>query len=204
MRNPETDDLGFVSLMGMQGEHLALALYIGVEGLMRFWRFEQMPDYAPSESLLQIPHLQASFEDRADLSEADRRLIQDLGLRFRGRQAWPSFRSYRPGFFPWQLEAAEARFLTHALEQAVHVAQRFKEDSRILPNLAEGAFLVRVPRKEQETLLWEDQIVTLPPPALPPIPVMIDGAALDVLLALPRTRADVEVDCVFFPARIGP
>jgi hypothetical protein len=121
VQDPETEEIGFVSIMGMLGEHLALALYLGAEGLYGFWGFQQVADSAPAEALLEIPHLQASFEDRGELTKKDRDLIKELGLKFRGRQAWPMFRCYRPGYLPWYLEAPEARSLTYALEQAVEV-----------------------------------------------------------------------------------
>ena len=41
-----------------------------------------------------------SFEDRDALQEEDLAVIRGLGLSFRGRQAWPLFRSYRPGYLP--------------------------------------------------------------------------------------------------------
>jgi len=143
VQNPETGQTGFVSVMGMLGEHLALAVYLGPEGLYRFWGFQQMAATGPPETLFELPHLQVSFEDRNKLNQKDRDVINSLGLRFRGRQAWPMFRSYRPGFWPWYLEAAEARFLTFALEQAVDVALRFKEAPAMLEAPDEQSYLVR-------------------------------------------------------------
>ena len=58
---------------------------------------------------LGVPQLQASFEDRSELHDKDRQVIKDLGLKFRGRQTWPLFRSYRAGFVPWHLDADEGR-----------------------------------------------------------------------------------------------
>jgi len=138
-QDPETEQLGFVSVMGMLGEHLALAVYLGPEGLYGFWGFQRLADTAKDASrqgkpfllsrilsddvlpevFFRLPHFQTSFENRNELRQKDRDLIKQLGLKFRGRQAWPMFRSYRPGFWPWYLEAWEVRFLTHALEQAV-------------------------------------------------------------------------------------
>ena len=52
------------------------------------------------ELFLRVPQLQASFEDRNELRDKDRQVIKELGLKFRGRQAWPMFRSYRTGLCP--------------------------------------------------------------------------------------------------------
>lgn len=56
------------------------------------------------------------------------------------------FRSYRPGFWPWYLEAAGAHFLTCVLEQAVEVALHSKEDPALLEPPDDESYLVRVPR----------------------------------------------------------
>jgi hypothetical protein len=78
-------------------------------------------------------------------------------LKFRGRKSWPSIRSYRPGYFPWYLTADEARFLTVAFQQAVDVALRFKEDRHLLDGPESGLYLVRVPEKKYDQLVWKDE-----------------------------------------------
>ena len=54
-----------------------------------------------------IPHLQASFVDQNQLRKKECAIVRQLGLEFRGRQAWLLFRSYPPGFFPWFIEGDE-------------------------------------------------------------------------------------------------
>jgi hypothetical protein len=66
------------------------------------------------------------------------------------------FRSYRPSFFPWFLEAGEARFLSVALEQLSDVAPRFREDPSLLEPSGGESYLLRAPRRKGGTLLWED------------------------------------------------
>ncbi len=201
IQNPETDELGFASIMGTLGEHLALALYLGAKGLQAFWHWEETG--VPPEDLFDLPlQLQASFEDRGELTKKDRGVIKKLGLKFRGRQAWPLFRSYRPGFLPWYLEAQEARFFACALEQAVDVALRFKQDPQILPPEDGDSYLVRVPRKEEGDLVWEDVVVTVPPVEPDPIPISVDMAALEGVKRLPRGERLLEMDLFVAPIRI--
>jgi hypothetical protein len=193
VQDPETGEIGFVSIMGMLGEHLAVAVYLGAEGLYSFWGFQQIADSAPPEALLGIPHLQASFEDRGELSAKDRAVIKELGLKFRGRQEWPLFRSYRPGYLPWYLEAPEAQTLTYALEQAVEVTLRFKEDPGMLDPSDEESYLVRVPREVRGNLVWEDEVVRVPPVEPEPIPVVMDLEALAYVKQLPRGEHTLEM-----------
>ena len=84
VRNPETNQLGFASVMGILGEHYAVNVYLGVEALYDFWNLEnqdmefpedeeEFPDElagAVMEQLLLIPQLQLSFEDRDDVPRA--------------------------------------------------------------------------------------------------------------------------------------
>ncbi len=55
VQNPETDELGFVSVMGMLGEHYAVSLYLGSKGLYEFWVFEEIGHLATPEGLLKTP-----------------------------------------------------------------------------------------------------------------------------------------------------
>ena len=181
VHNPETEELGFASVMGMFEQHFALALYIGPENLTRFWAMQESEDSENPEHLLETHQLQASFEDRSELTNQDRKVITQLGLHFRGRKSWPLFRSFRPGYFPWYVEAAEVRFLTHAVEQAVEVALRLKEDPDTLNTPADDCYLVRIPREEKNTLVWEDKTVTVLPADSTPTPVPIDTEKLEEL-----------------------
>src|SRR3954470_9743139 len=49
VQNPETGELGFVSLMGMAREHFAVAVYLGAEGLYGFWEIEVAPSLEAPE-----------------------------------------------------------------------------------------------------------------------------------------------------------
>lgn len=104
VQNPENDEIGYCCIMGRMGEHFALAVYLGTEGLDGYLRI-QSGEILPGD--VDILHLQkclmASFEDRDFLQKPDLQVIKELGLKFRGRNSWPLFRSYRPGYHPWYL-----------------------------------------------------------------------------------------------------
>ena len=132
VRNPETGQIGYASVMGRLGEHLALGVYLGSEGLMGFYQLSARKEKSSADLFFETPQLQASFEDREVLSDKDRQVIKSLGLRFRGRQEWPLLRSYVPGYVPWFLTPGEARFLTVALQQSLEVAGRLQENPSLL------------------------------------------------------------------------
>ncbi|MGH3086646.1 MAG: DUF7309 domain-containing protein, partial [Rubrobacteraceae bacterium] len=200
VQSPETGELGLVSVMGMLGEYYAVDVYVGSEGIHGFLDLQEMGPFADPEALIQIPQLHASFENREELDRRDREVIKELGLKFRGRNAWPMFRSYRPFFFPWFLEPEEVRFLSVALEQLVDVAPRFREDDSLLePSDGEG-LLLREPRREGETLVWEDGSTGVPPLDAPPIEVEMEEAKIEALASLPKREIHLEMDFLMFPA----
>lgn len=198
VQDPETDELGFASVMGALGEHYAVAVYLGPQALYDFLAIEEAGDAMPAESILEVPQLQASFEDRNILRDEDRQVIKQLGLKFRGRNAWPMFRSYRPGYFPWYLEADEARFLAVALEQVLDVAPRFREDPALLETDDE-CYLMRIARRKGKKLAWEDCVMEVPPPERPPINLMMDVPLLEKLKQSPQSGSRIEMDFFMFP-----
>ena len=166
VQDPESGEIGYCCVMGNLGEHYALAVYLGAEGLegLNFIN-ETFGRATPQEVLLRQCCLMLSFEDREMLDTRDRQTIKQLGLKFRGRQEWPQFRSYRPGYLPWHLMPDEERFLTVAIEQAMEVALRFKDDRGLLAPGRRSArrflrspreFLVRVPKRIEAGWAWED------------------------------------------------
>lgn len=190
IRNPDTGEIGYASVMGRLGEHLALAIYHGSEGLSGWYRLSQNAEPENETILLEIPHMQASFEDRNGLTDKDRQVIKSLGLKFRGRQEWPLFRSYVPGYLPWYLTLAEARFLTIALEQTVEMAERLLQDPDALDRQAEGLFLVRT-RTEQG---WKEEWLEPEPIPARATRMLEEGAAAAIVQQYPARIKRVEVD----------
>jgi hypothetical protein len=202
VRNPETGELGFVSVMGMEDMHSFIALYRGNKALYDFWDFHDAAAYDLPEQIMEIPQLQVAFENRDLLDEKDYALIKKLNLKFRGKNAWPKFRSIRSGYLPWYISGDEARFLIYALEQIIDVAGRFEEDEYLL-DLDEDMYLVRIPVKKGNSMVWEDRIMEIPPPDLESIPIRVDKGDLETLRNIPHGDMIFEIDFFIFPAKIG-
>jgi hypothetical protein len=202
VQDPETGEVYYVSVMGELGEHFAIAAYPGAKGLNGFWTMNQGILEESPEVFVLVPQLQASFEDRAQLTDQDRRLIKDLGYQFRGRQAWPLFRSYRPAYLPWYLEAAEATVLALVLEQVLEMAPRFREDRQVLEVTSDGAYLVRVAREVDGAVIWEDRRITVTFPPPPTITIEMDLHLLAYLKGLPRSKDMVEIGVAMLPAPV--
>src|SRR5437016_7285144 len=187
IENPETGEIGFISVMGSLGEHEAIALYLGAEGLYEF--IDLHTDVSSTaERVLENRHLQAAFSERKYLEKEDRDLIKQLGLKFRGD--WPMFRSYRPGYLPWFVTLNEARFLIHALSQIIAVAKSVRDEAQPFHptgRVEKDGYLMRVSRKEASALIWEDQVWRIPRPTHESVVIPIDNATIERLKLLPQT-----------------
>ena len=202
VQNPETNEIGFVSVMGELGEHYAISLYRGAQGLYGFLSLFDIPAGEPevfSEFLLEIPQLQASFEDRNMLTSRDLKTIKELGLKYRGRKAWPLFRSFKPGYFPWYLDSGEIRFLQYALEQTLDVAPRFKDNPLVLDPENDEKILIRAAYKKGNSLVWQDTYKVIEPPVPEEISISVDADLLNVVGQLPVSDIEFEVDVFRYP-----
>lgn len=203
VQDPLRGDIGFVSVMGNLGEHLGVSVYLGARALAAMLELHHLEpqvlqDYP--ELVIEIPQLQVSFEDRNILGEWDRRLLQRLGVKVRGSQAWPFFQSFRPGYMPWRLEADEIRVLATALEQLEEVAPRVRDDESLLKPGGFGRCLIRIPRKDGT---WEDRIKRIPVPERPPINLRWNTDDVKRLGSIPSRGEILEVDFFLFPGAIG-
>src|SRR5438132_5524724 len=75
IENPETGEIGFISVMGAVGEYEDVALYLGAEGLYGLIDLQQD---SSADRVMELTHLQVAFSDRKDLQQEDLKLIKQL------------------------------------------------------------------------------------------------------------------------------
>jgi hypothetical protein len=202
VRDPETGETYYCCVLGAGGELLGLNVYRGSKGLAGHWMIQgQMDpesiDEDPASAMLLQDCVTASFVDREELLENDVALIKELGLRFRGKGAWPQFMSYVPGFFPWQVSGPEARVLTIALTQAVAVMRAVQKDEEyLLPPAPTGHYLVRV----QENGEWTERYERPAPYIATTVtPAPVDKDRIAQLKELSKTDGWAEFDHFYLP-----
>jgi hypothetical protein len=127
--DPRESKTGYCSVLGGGGDEFGLGIFLGDEGYKRYLNvISSEPDIDDFTESVMTPLLSAFFSNREEMEKEDIEVIHSLGLKFRGRNAWPQFRSQKPGYLPWFLEKGEALFLTAALEQTLLVAERVRND----------------------------------------------------------------------------
>ncbi|MFZ0131576.1 MAG: hypothetical protein WAK95_03465 [Desulfobacterales bacterium] len=146
----------FVSVMGSEGLHFGVSAYPGIQALSRIKNLNEQGIYEYPERLLEIPQIQLSFEDRRHLADHAYQKIRALGLRYRGQNAWPQFRSFRPGYAPWRLQADEMQVMATVLTQLLEVAPKLRSNPDLLAFDDIERYLVRVPAGPGGKT-WKDQ-----------------------------------------------
>ncbi len=214
VQDPDSGEIGFVSIMGLLGEHLCIGVYLGVNALHQFWSLIDTDDdidddIDPMEMaslLLTIPQIQASFENLDVVTNEDAGIMRKLKLNYSGPTAYPVFRSMHPGCPPCLLDVEKIPFLIHILEQTMDVALRFKEDESLLypDDVGEDEmYLLRVPTEQDGELVWKDEIVPIPQPVLSGIICTFDEASREALKNVPRVGNSVEIDLFMLLAPIA-
>lgn len=104
--------------------------------------------------------LMASFENRDFLDKEDLKVIKELGYSFRGKNEWPAFRFFEPGYFPWFLNEYQVRFLTVILKQAMEVADIRIKNFDFFIN-TEDEYTLRYPEISKEGIVWKSKTMKL-------------------------------------------
>lgn len=204
VRDPVTGEDCFISVMGQGGDHYAIGIYVGALALHQFWAVHDVDDEEMAmQMLLAIRQLQLAFEDREMLENFDRAVIKQVGRKYRGRAAWPTFRSFKPGYLPWQIDSTEADLLIRVLEQATEVLARAADDETLLEPVDEDSYLMRIPETQAEGIVWREQIMKIPPPPIPELEIALDAMQLEAARKLPKQKQrTLEVDIATLPEPI--
>ncbi len=127
------DRIGYIAIMGMAGEHCALGMYIGKEGINSFLTILRadkpyMTPFEAQEIMSKQNCLQCVFEGKEELSKEEReeakKYARANGIRISGKNAYPHFLKYQPGCYPWYLQTEkEQEDLCEGLSAAIEMSR---------------------------------------------------------------------------------
>jgi len=194
--DPETDQIGWCCVIGAAGELFGLLLYRGDEGfdfLRRMVSGEELRD----EVAFGQDALVLAFVDRGELSAEQRAAMGRSGVRFRGRGEWPQLESHGRGRLPVPPKEPEVRRMRIAIEQAIEIASRARDEPTLLETDRDGRLLIRIPSASPDDEGWVDARRAPPPPIQAAIPDFDRVRAERIGGALSRVPARWE--CDLFP-----
>jgi hypothetical protein len=124
IEEPESGRRDHISIMGAEGSHHALAIYLGPVARQRFNLIQADRDAPPEDMIALIlgtAQLQCAFDERAMLYKSELAAIKQAGKKYRGA-SWPTFRVFRAGRSPAPADAKQTQWLCTAIEQVLEVA----------------------------------------------------------------------------------
>jgi len=192
---PEYEEPFYCSIMGRNGECFAIGIYPGFDAIHDFYRMARSTDIPPEQLIRYQNCLMCYFGDRNELTAKERQIIKELGLKFRGRNEWIFFRSFKAGYFPYMPDREEVHQLTQVFQQLFMALRAFIE-KEIEVDFEQGNTLFRQYDKEKDLWLTFEM-----PNLIPPKQYMVPILQNDILVARmnkqKRNKNEIELDIAY-------
>lgn len=108
------EDTVFFSILGHGGSCYGVSVYEGYRGFNDFLLLAQAEqlNVSPEYAMFCQNALSCYWGNREELSEKQRKIIKELGIKYRGKNQWLYFLSYQNGYFPYTLDEEEVSRMT--------------------------------------------------------------------------------------------
>lgn len=126
----EGEDVVFAVILGRGGECYGISIYEGLEGLNDFMMLCNQAKLNLSETYVGFTqnNLTCYWGNRDELSQEQYQIIKSLGYKFRGKNQWPYFMSYRTGYLPYNMDAEEVGRMTVYLSRLAQAIAYYEEN----------------------------------------------------------------------------
>lgn len=105
----DEEDTIFFSILGRGEGCYGIAVYEGLEGLNSFLLLasQNSLNLSSEYAIWNQKSLNCYWGNREELTDAQRRVIKELGYTYRGKNQWLYFLSFEPGYYPYNLDREE-------------------------------------------------------------------------------------------------
>lgn len=112
------EEIVFFSILGRGGDCYGIAVYEGYEGLNSFLMLamQESMNLATEYVMFNQRNLTCYWGDRDELSDQQRKIIKELGYKYRGKNQWLYFLSFEPGYYPYNMDEEEVLRMTVYLQ----------------------------------------------------------------------------------------
>lgn len=198
---PNKEEPYFCSLLGAGGECFGVNTFIGYEGLRNFLTIADSENYMPIEYIMvEQSNIACFFGDKSMVPQEQKELMKELGIKFRGKNKWIYFQSYKKGHTPASIDYEEADTLLLCLRELINAIKEYNRLGLKL-NYEAGDVLAR--HLSADTGKWNTAKANLSKyiygyPAL----VLKDEILAAKLKKRPRIEAVLEFDMVYINVSI--
>ena len=134
LQGEEEEDVAFVIILGKEGDCYGITAYEGYDGLNDFMRLTLADEMNLSAEFAMFSqnNLACYWGNREELSEKQRKTIKELGYKYRGKNQWLYFMSYRAGYFPYDLDQDEVRRMTRYLGFLLEAVRCYRDMEEVV------------------------------------------------------------------------
>lgn len=151
VRNGTEDDTTFFCVHGRSDAHCGISIYEGFRGLNSFLMLalRQRLNLTMEYAMFCQRNMSCYWGSRDDLTERQRKIIRELGYKYRGKDQWLFFQSREPGYSAYILDEEETLRMTGHL-QDLELALRCYEESGAAVSFEKGSMFL-LTFEEQKT-----------------------------------------------------
>lgn len=192
----------FCSVMGKYSGQRGIAVFDGIEGLGDFYMILGIEEGdLPAQYVMDEQTSLTSFwGSMMDVSDEQRKVIDELDIRFKTISDWIYFVSYKKGYKPYQLDEEEVALVTETYENLYMVIEAVKNGD-LNPDIEKAEGIVRRYNEEKDT--WEMFVKEIPEAEKEFPAVMLEDEGLkDELKGAKQIDLEVILDFTYLPVQI--
>lgn len=197
------DDTTFYSILGRGNECYGVAVYEGYEALNSFLMLtmQESLNLSPEYAMFNQKNLTCYWGNREELTEKQRKIIKELGYRYRGKNQWLYFLSFEPGYYPYQLDQDEVIRMTEHF-QNLERALKVYEERNIQVNFHDSNMFYLEFNDKQEVKTAEERPLPFTSVAFGRLEIT-NKALIGELKAAPKSNLILEADVGMLGAAVS-
>ena len=198
----EEEDMVFFSILGRGGDCYGITVYEGYEGLNSFLMLamQQQMNLSVEYVMFNQRNLTCYWGNRDELTDRQRKIVKDLGYSYRGKNQWLYFRSFEPGYYPYNLDSEEVARMSGYFQDLELVLKHYAE-TNMKVEFENGNMLLCSFDEDKAT--WDFREAPLPFTAFQFGNLSItDEELLADLAKAPKCNAVLEADISVMGARV--
>lgn len=120
----------FYSILGRGGDCYGIAVYEGFEGLNTFLMLtmQQSMNLSSEYAMFNQKNLTCYWGNREELTDKQRKVIKELGYRYRGKNQWLYFLSFEPGYYPYNMDREEVLRMGEYMQNLERALKCYEEE----------------------------------------------------------------------------
>jgi len=190
----------YCAVIGNAGRCFGIGIYPGYESLGALQRLYELDDTIRFLNGLEQDCIMCYFGDNKELTTKEREILKKLNLRFRGHNQYIYFRSMTPGYYPWHINAEQAKLAIQTL-QNFYMACMHLLSEKFCVNFFSGNTLLR--QYSPEKKLWINTAIEMPPVPLMRQRIIInDDNLIAEMKGKKRTRAKLEFEITYLTSPV--